>query len=170
MMNDRSRTPTKDLSVAELRRFFISHLNRIYCAKSQLVDKLPQLVHRSYFLDLQQAIIETIEIVEQQIKRMKAVYIALDAFYQPESCVGLDGILDEAFQSIGAADDTAAVRDLSILFYMQNIESIETASFKVMMMVADRLESPEIVQSLRECYDEAREDKALFLAITENYL
>jgi hypothetical protein len=49
MMNDRSRTPTKDLSVAELRRFFISHLNRIYCAKSQLVDKLPQLVHRSYF-------------------------------------------------------------------------------------------------------------------------
>jgi ferritin-like metal-binding protein YciE len=53
---------------------------------------------------------------------------------------------------------------------MQNIESIETASFKVMMRVAERLERPDVAQLLRECYDEAREDKALFLAITENYL
>jgi ferritin-like metal-binding protein YciE len=169
-MNGTPRNPLKELSAAELLRFFISHLNRIYCAKSQLVDKLPQLAQRSYFLDLQQAIFETIEVVQGQIERMKVIYIELDAFYQPESCVGLVGILDEAFQSIGAPGDSAALRDLSILFYMQNIESIETASFKMMMMVADRLERPEVVQLLRECYDEAREDKALLPAITENYL
>jgi ferritin-like metal-binding protein YciE len=134
-MNDAPRIPTKEFSAAELRRFFISHLNRIYCAKSQLVDKLPQLGERSHFLDLRQAISETIEVVELQIERMKEVYIALDTFYQQESCVGLIGILDEAFQSIGSPADTAAIRDLSILFYMQNIESIETASFKVMKTI-----------------------------------
>ena len=62
-MDSPPRTPLKDLSQAELRQFFISHLNRIYCAKSQLIDKLPQLGKRSGFRDLQQAIGETMEVV-----------------------------------------------------------------------------------------------------------
>jgi ferritin-like metal-binding protein YciE len=165
-----SRIPTKELNPKELRHFFISHLNRIYCAKSQLVEKLPELGKRSHFTDLQQAIDETAEVVQNQIIRMKQIYIMLDSWYQPESCIGLVGILDEAFQSIGIPDESGAIRDLSILFYMHNIESIETASFKVMMMVADRLPEPQISQLLLECYDEAKEDKTLFKEITENYL
>jgi ferritin-like metal-binding protein YciE len=164
------RNPANELGEKELRRFFISHLNRIFCAKSQLVEKLPQLASRSHFLDLQQAIDETVEIVNKQIRRMKQIYIMLDAWYQPESCIGLAGVLDEAFQSIGNPEDSPALRDLSILFYMNNIESIEKASFAVMMMVADKLPAPGITQLLLECYDEAREDKILFKQITENYL
>lgn len=169
-MENKPRTPAKELSKQELRHFFISHLNRIYCAKSQLVEKLPELGRRSHFLDLRQAIDETVEVVKQQIGRMKQIYIALDAFYQPESCIGLVGILDEAFQSIGAPGDSPSLRDLSILFYMQNIESIEMASFKMMIHVADRLEQPGIAQLLLECYDEAREDKILLKEIMEKYL
>jgi len=165
-----ARIPAKDLDPKQLRHFFISHLNRIYCAKSQLVEKLPELVKRSYFTDLRQAIDETVEVVQNQIIRMKQIYILLDSWYQPESCIGLVGILDEAFQSIGIPDESGAIRDLFILFYMHNIESIETASFKVMLLVADKLAEPEIAQLLLECYDEAKEDKILFREITENYL
>lgn len=165
-----SRIPTKELTPKELRHFFISHLNRIYCAKSQLVEKLPELGKRSHFTDLRQAIDETVKIVRNQILRMKQVYIMLDSWYQPESCIGLVGILDEAFQSIGIPDESGAIRDLSILFYMHNIESIETASFKVMMLVADKMGEPNIAQLLLECYDEAKEDKVLFKEITQNYL
>ncbi|MDN3583447.1 DUF892 family protein [Mucilaginibacter flavus] len=169
-MENQSRQPSHLLSTEELRVFFISHLNRIYCAKNQLVDKLPQLGKRSHYLDLQQAIGETIDIVRMQIKRMQEIYIRLDTFYQPESCVGLAGILDEAFQSIGAPGDSAALRDLSILFYMYNIESIETSSFKTLLRVADHFPDKAVVQLLVECYDEAREDKVLFRQITEAYV
>jgi len=164
------RIPSKELSGTELRHFFISHLHRIYCAKTQLVEKLPEIGKRSHYVDLRQAIGETVEIVQNQIGRMKEIYIKLDAFYQPESCIGLVGILDETFQSIGDPQDSAALRDLSILFYMQNIESIEMASFKTMIFVAGKLEQPDIAQLLLECYDEAREDKALLKEITANYL
>src|ERR1700761_7565053 len=164
------RTPPKKLSQGELRHFFISHLHRIYCAKSQLIEKLPEIGKRSHYVDLQQAINETVEIVQHQIARMKEIYRKIDAFYQPESCIGLVGMLDEAFQSIGDPQDSAALRDLSILFYMQNIESIEMASFKTMIYVAGKLEQPDIAQLLLECYDEAREDKALLKEITANYL
>jgi len=164
------RNPSKELNAQELRHFFISHLNRIYCAKSQLLDKLPELEKRAQFLDLRQAIGETIEIVALQIDRMKEIYILLDDFYRPESCVGLTGILDEAFQSVGAPNESPSLSDLSLLFYMQNIESIEMASFNMMMLVAGKMQRQDIVQLLRECFDEAKDDKVLLKAITNNYL
>jgi len=169
-MKTQPRNPLKQFSPQDLRRFFISHLHRIYCAKAQLADKLPELGKRSHFRDLQQAIGETVEMIENQIGRIKQMYIALDAFYQPESCAGLSGILDEAFQSIGAPGESPALRDLSILFYLQNIESIEMASFKMMIFVARKLEQPAVSQLLLECFDEAREDKVLLKEITANYL
>jgi ferritin-like metal-binding protein YciE len=164
------RNPSVAPTKKELLHFFLSHLNRIFCAKSELLVKLPILQKRARFLDLQQAITETIEVVSLQIGRMKRIYILLDDFYRPESCVGLLGMLDEAFQTVGAPNESPAISDLSLLFYMQNIESIEAASFQMMMQVADHLECPEVVQLLRECLDEARDDNGLLKAITENYL
>ncbi|WP_428331679.1 DUF892 family protein [Mucilaginibacter sp.] len=169
-MNTPPRNPNTKPDPQELKHFFISHLNRIFCAKSQLVEKLPELSTRSHFLDLKQAIDETVEIVNNQMGRMKQIYILLDAWYQPESCVGLTGILDEAFQSIGNPHESAPLRDLSILFYMQNIESIEIASFKTLMKVIEKLDEPEVTQLLLESYDEAREDKILLNQIIEHYL
>jgi len=169
-MEYQQRNPKKYLSSQELRYFFISHLNRVYCAKSQLAEKLPELAKRSHFLDLQQAIEETVEIVGNQLSRIKEIYIRLDTFYHPESCTGLIGILDEAFQSIGNPADSPSIKDLSILFYMLNIESIEIASFKMMLLVADQIQNEGVQQLLLECYDEAKEDKILLRQITEQYL
>lgn len=168
--NHTPRIPPAEPSAAELRQFFISHLNRIYCAKSQLVDRLPLIGQQSYFRDLHQAIGETVDSVRMQIARLRDIYVRLDTFYRPESCMGVTGFLDEAFQSIGPPFDSPVLRDMSILFYMQNIESIEMASFQVMMRVADKLQETAVAQLLKECYDEAKGDKALFRAITGHYL
>jgi ferritin-like metal-binding protein YciE len=165
-----NRLPDLHLDKDELRSFFLSHLNRIYCAKSQLVEKLPELSREAYYLDLKQAIDETVEAVQFQIIRMRGIFIMMDATYQFENCTGLIGLLDEAFQSISPLSGRPALRDLSILFYMQNIESIEMASFKVMMMIADSLQNPQISQLLLESYDEAKEERILFKQLTEMYI
>ncbi len=164
------RLPIEDIKTEDLADFFISHLNRIYCAKNQLVDQLPRLAGQAHFLDLKQAIEETVEIVENQLKRMREIFILLDTFYTYESCTGLIGLLDEAFQSIGPQGGKPAIRDFSILFYMQNIESIETASFKMLLLTADKMNNPQVAQLVRECYDEANEDRVLFKEITANYI
>ena len=154
----------------QLKQFFLSHLNRIYCAKSQLEQKLPIIAANSYSADLREAVSRTIEAVTVHIGRLEEIYNRLGASYTPESCIGLQGFLDEAFQSIGPPLDRPLVRDLSILFYMQNIESIEMASFEVMTRVADKLNEWNVGQLLRECYDEARHDKALFSSIAGQLL
>ena len=165
-----TRLPQEDITPEELTSFFITHLNRIYCAKSQLVDKLPQLGRHAHFLDLKQAIDETVDVVEDQLKRMREMFILLDTFYTYESCTGLMGLLDEAFQSIGPQAAKPLIRDFSILFYMQNIESVETVSFKIMLLTADKMNNPQVAQLVRECYDEANEDRILFKEITAKYI
>src|ERR1700753_2214019 len=115
------RLPAAGMDKAALRDFFIEHLNRVYCAKDKLAEKLPLLASQAAFLDLQQAISETVEEVHQQLQRLRRIFIVLEAFYQSTSCLGLAGLLDEAFQSIGPRAQDRKIRDLSILFYMQNI-------------------------------------------------
>ncbi len=66
-----NRLPDLHLDQDELRSFFLSHLNRIYCAKSELVEKLPELGKRIYFLDLKQAIDATVDVVRLQIQKMR---------------------------------------------------------------------------------------------------
>lgn len=158
------------LSQDELRQFFVSHLDRIYCAKIQLAEKLPQVAGRLFSAQLQEAIQETVADVQRQLHRLNEIYIRMDTFYHKENCSGLIGVLDEAFQSIGRPQDGPGLRDLAALFYMQEIEGIEIASFKMLMLVADQLHNKEIKGLLAECYGEAREDKALFKALITGYL
>jgi ferritin-like metal-binding protein YciE len=160
----------KDLDSSELKQFFVSHLNRIYCAKSQLEDKLPIITGNAHSHDLRLAVSQTIDVVAVQIGRLEEIYARLGTSYTPESCLGLLGFLDEAFQSIGPPLDRPSLRDLSILFYMQNIESIEMVSFEVMMRVADKLNERSVVELLHECYVEARQDQALFSSMVGKYL
>jgi ferritin-like metal-binding protein YciE len=169
-MEQNARHRLKELPPAALKHFFINHLNRIYCTKTQLADKLPLLNRGSGFPDLRLAIDETITMARLQIERLKAIYLMLNASYQPESCVGIVGILDEAFQSVGKHDDSPALRDLSLLSYMLTIENIEVGAYKVLIIVAGHLKEPGIGHLLTECYNEAQKDKVLFRQITPNYI
>jgi ferritin-like metal-binding protein YciE len=168
-MNEEPRLPEQEMTDRDLLDFFINHLNRIFCAKNQLVEKLPQLRKSAHFRDLEQAIGETVEVVDMQIGRMKHIYILLDRVNHFEHCNGLIGLLDEAFQAIGA-QSTTKYRDLSILFYMQIIESMEVTSFRILMQVAGKLQRPDVEQLLQECYDEAKDDRALLKEISEHYI
>jgi ferritin-like metal-binding protein YciE len=53
---------------------------------------------------------------------------------------------------------------------MQNIESVEMASFQVLEMAAVKLKSKQIKQLIRENYDEAKADRTLLLLITAKYI
>ena len=153
-----------------LKTYFISHLDRIYCAKSHLLERLPEIIDYAHFNDLKHAIAETMDDVEKQIIRMEAIYILLNAESSVESCEGLIGTLEDAFTAIHQQSENSELRDLTILFYLTNIESIEMASFQVLQMAAVKLKNKEISQLLKENFDEARADRMLLLLITSNYI
>lgn len=167
----KSNSPKKiTLGKEKLKTFFINHLNRIYFAKAHLVKWLPQLEHEVYFHDLRLAIRETVDDVEKQMARMELIYELLDESIGNGSINGLTGLIDDAFDAIRQQAGEAELRDMSIIFYLQNIESVEMASFQVLQIAAVKLKNKQVKKLLEENYDEAKADRTLLLLIAAKYI
>jgi len=173
-MNKNPNSPSSwkkiNLGSQKLRIFFLRHLDRIYAAKLHLVSKLPGLEQEVEFADLRKAIAETVADVEKQIARMEVIYSLLDAEACKGSIHGLTGLIQDAFEAIDEQRGEAELRDLSIIFYLQNIESVEMASFQILQMAAIKLRNKHINQLLRENYEEAKADRTLLLLISSKYI
>ncbi|MDB4918160.1 DUF892 family protein [Mucilaginibacter sp.] len=158
------------LGDARLLKFFTDNLDRIYCAKQHMIARFPEIANQAHFKDLNLAIMETVGDVKKQIIRMDEIYARLGVQNLEASCSGLAGMIEEAFIAISEQKDDTALRDMSILFYLQNMESVEVASFQVLQMMAVKMKNPEVLQLLKENLDEAKDDRMLLLLITAKYV
>ena len=167
---EKSRDKIK-LGPKNLKTFFIEHLNKIYSAKAHLVRNLPGIADEVHYADLHDAILETVKDVEKQMARMELVMTLLDAAVSDETCSGIIGMVEEAFQSIRRNKGrNHGLRDLAIAYYMQNIESVEMSSFQVLQMAAVKLKDKQVTKLLNENYREARADRVLMLLIATKYV
>jgi len=173
-MTEKTNTPNSwerlNLGSEKLKLFFLKHLDRIYAAKVHLVERLPSLLDQAQFSDLRNAILDTVANVEKQIARMQLIYTLLDAEVNRGSIHGLAGLIDDAFEAIAEQEGEAELQDLSIIFYLQNIESVEMASFQILQMAAVKLHNSHINKLLKDNYDEAKSDRVLLLLISSKYI
>ena len=159
-----------NLSKQDLIEFFIHHLNKVYAAKSHLLDRLPEILYQVQFQDLEGAIFETIEIVRNQRERMRDIYQIMGAEISSGRVNGLKGLIDDSFEEIKSHQGNAELRDMSIMFYMTNIEATEMASFQVLQLLSVKIGNDKIKALIKENFDEAQSGKALLLLITTKYL
>jgi len=131
---------------------------------------LPVIADEAHFSDLKQAIIDTADDVEKQMARMEVIYELLDAPINKGNHGGLEGLVNDAFASIQKHKTEHALRDLSIAFYLHNIESMEMASFQILQMAAVKLKNNQIKQLLKENFEEAKADRTLVLLIASKYV
>ena len=159
-----------NLSKADLQEFFIHHLNKVYSAKTHLLKRLPEILYQVHFSDLESAIFDTIEIVEKQRERMREIYQIINAIIHDGNINGLKGLIDDSFDEIKAHQNNPELRDMSIMFYMTNIEATEMASFQILQLLAVKIGDNKIKKLIKENFDDAQSDKALLLLITTKYL
>lgn len=158
------------LSPEKLLLFFTDHLNRIYYAKAHLSERLTEIEEHADFLDLKHGIRETHEDVAKQMIRMEEIFTLMDIAISFVKCTDLDNLIEGAFSGIHQYSTEAGLRDLSILYYMQTIESIEMTSFGMLQLMAAQLKNKQIVQLLKENFDEAREDHILLALIAAKFI
>ena len=101
---------------------------------------------------------------------MEKIYQIMQATVSTASPLGLKGLLDDSFKDITNHSSNPELRDMSILFYLHNIESIEMASFQILEMVGVKLKNDRIKELLRENYEQAKTDRTLFLLISAKYI
>jgi ferritin-like metal-binding protein YciE len=159
-----------NLGPRKLEKFFLTHLNRIYCAKLHLVKRLPEISDLAHFNDLQNAMEETTQQVRMQIERMREIYNLLKAEVAIEGHKGLTGLVEDAFVAVKQEGTDPELRDMSILFYMQNIESVEMTSFQVLQIAAVKLKNKRIGQLLQQNFEAAKADRSLLLLVSAKYM
>ena len=152
-----------------LLKFFSGHLNRIYCGKQHVIDSLTLLADKAHFSDLKLAIEELHDDVRKQVDRMNEIYKILNLERNEDGCVGMIALLKEMFEGIDAEGEKPLC-DLSLIFYLQNIESIEATSFQMLRLTALKLQNDEVNQLLKENFDEAKEDRGLLLQISQKFM
>ena len=155
---------------ADIEEFFLHHLNKIYTAKSLLVLELPELMSNAHFSDLREAIEHTIGEVKQQITRMDEIYEALPIDHVKIHSKGLKGLIEDSFGEIKAYSTNPELRDMSILFYLHCIESIETASFQILEMASVKIKNSQVKELIKKNYEDAKADKTLYLLISAKYI
>jgi ferritin-like metal-binding protein YciE len=159
-----------DLAPDKLKVFFLHHLNLIYCAKSHLVERLPEVVEQAGFAELRFAIQETMDDIERQIERMEEIFTLLDTSYSMDGCSDMINYVEQAFKPIHLHGADEELRDMAILYYLQNMESLEMSSFQILLLIAAKLKNKQVLQLLKENFDEAKDDRALLLTIVAKYL
>jgi len=169
MEKDNETLPQGALSAEKLHSFFINHLNRIYCAKCHLQERLSEIRKYAHYTDLIHAITEIVVDVEQQISRMNRIFSLVNEKPGVENCQGVLGLIEDVFSAIKQQRHDPLMSDLSILFYLQNIESIEMASFKMLKLAVPAIDKTEIRRLLKQNFDEASKVLALLQLITEKY-
>ncbi|WPU95699.1 DUF892 family protein [Mucilaginibacter sabulilitoris] len=164
-------TPPSYETIQEgLQPLFFDNLNRIYCAKSHLLERLSEVVEFVAFADLKFAMLGTLDELENQLSRMDELYQLLGLEYSFSSCSGIISVFENAFSAIDLKHDNMVARDLSIFCYLLKVESIELASFQMLEVLSGQLKDDRIKQILEENFEESKADKALMLMIATKYV
>ncbi|QXV63813.1 DUF892 family protein [Mucilaginibacter sp. 21P] len=164
--DDRIKLGTKNLQA-----FFVDHLNLIYAAKRHLVSNLPEIADVVRYNDLRDGILETILDVQKQMVRLETIFGLLHTDMSSERCTAMMGMVEEAFQSMRKYKGRDhSLRDLSVANYMQQIGSVEMASFQILEMASVKIKNSQIRDLLKESYAEARADRTLMLLIATKYI
>ncbi|KIA96759.1 hypothetical protein OC25_02250 [Pedobacter kyungheensis] len=158
------------VSVGLVKSFIVNHLNRIYAAKIHLLKKLPLLLNHVKFSVLQDVILETVKDVENQLARIEMVYNLIDCKASLKRIKGLTSLIDEAFHSIERAINDDEISDLSIIFYLQNIKSVEMSSFQMLQIASAKLGNDEVSELLTENFKAAKMDRLLFVHVSTKYV
>lgn len=141
----------------------------IYCIKSHLQERLPEIRENAHFTDLADAITQTLADVEKQIRQMDEIYRQLGIKHDFENCQGVINMIEDLFSAIYLKSAYPDLRDLSILLYLQNIESIEMASFCMLKLAAEQLDQKEFIPLFQDSFEEAKKDLGLLQLITMKY-
>jgi len=164
------KTDRININSHQIRLFFLDHLNKIYAVKKHLVTSLPKLAEEVEYQDLYEAICDTVNDVDKQVVRMELIFALLDAEVSVDASEDVASLANYGFEAIRLHGSEPVLRDLSIIFYMQNLESLEMASFRILQIAAVKLKNKQVGQLLMENYMEAKADRTLMRLLAAKYV
>ena len=158
------------MDAASLKKVFLMQLANIYSIKTYLVVNLPLIAASASFKDLKFAIEENIDVIKAQLLRIDVIYQLIEENYHPQQCLGIRALTIEAFRVSLSPGMTKLETELSLLYHLRTLESIEISCFSGLTDLALALPNGEMTLLLRQNLDLAKDSKALYDMIMDEYV
>jgi ferritin-like metal-binding protein YciE len=145
---------TKD--IRSMEDLFLHGLQDIYYAENLIVNSLPTMIEKVTNRELAKALRDHLKETENQVIRLNQVFENLGQRPRGTDCPAIDGLIKEADQVVGEADDKK-VLDAAMIGSAQAIEHYEISRYGTLIAWAEELGHDNVTRLLNA---NLREEKA----------
>ncbi len=155
------------MELATLKDLYVHELQDLYSAETQLVEALPVMAEAATHPDLQAAFESHLTETRTHLTRLEELLKLADADTEGETCLGMQGLLEEAHGLIEEEVDPE-ILDAGLIVAAQKVEHYEIAGYGSVRAFAELMgeeESQEII-SLTLAEEKAADEKLTYLAMS----
>jgi len=140
-------------SINTLDDLFVHTLQDIYYAEQQIAKNLPTMIRKATDPQLKQGLEMHLGETQTHIKRLEQVFQMHGQPVKGTTCAAMDGILEEASDILGVANDND-VTDAAIISSAQAVEHYEITRYGTLVAFAKQLGRQDCAAVLQQNLDE----------------
>ena len=140
-------------SINTLDDLFVHTLQDIYYAEQQIAKNLPTMIQKATDPQLKQGLQQHLGETQNHVKRLEQVFQMHGQSAKGTTCAAMDGILDEAKDILGVANDND-VTDAAIISSAQAVEHYEITRHGTLIAFAKQLGRNDCAAVLQQNLDE----------------
>lgn len=156
---------TKDIRT--MNDLFVHQLQDIYYAEQQLTKALPQMADKATDPQLKQGFLDHLQQTKTHVSRLEQVFSMQGAPIKAVDCPAIDGIIEEANDTVGNVDDKA-VLDAALINAAQAAEHYEITRYGSLVAWARQLGRTDCASLLQKTLDEEKETDQKLTRIAES--
>lgn len=150
-----------------LRAYFIESVRDIFWAEKKLVTAIPKMQKAATSEELKDAFAQHLVVTKQQVERLSKVFGLLEVAERGKKCEGMEGLVNEAEESISSTEEGSMTRDVALIIAAQKVEHYEIAAYGGLTAIANVLGEDEIAGLLEDSLAEEKEADELLTSIAE---
>ncbi|QJW92361.1 ferritin-like domain-containing protein [Spirosoma taeanense] len=135
---------------------FMEHIIQdLYSAETQALETMPQLAQRVQNDQLRQAFQTHQRETEGHVKRLEQIAQQMGIEVEGETCMGMQGIIDEAQDTLAQLED-GQLADAAIIGAAQKMEHYEIAGYGTARTLAQQAGQTQIADLLEQTLNEEK--------------
>jgi ferritin-like metal-binding protein YciE len=141
------------MAMESIEELFEHELKDILGGEQALVDALEQMAQESSDRDIRKAYTQHRKETQGQIKRIEKIFRSLGQKPEPETCLGIEGLIKEK-KMFMREKPTEELLEFFNVGAAQKVERYEITSYESLIDMADKLGLTDAVQLLEESLQE----------------
>ena len=141
------------MQLQSLDDVLVDQLADLHSAETQLVQALPRVASSASTPELRTAFEHHLEETRGHVRRLEEAFSELGTTIPKEHCKGMEGLIEEGEEVMGAQGDPSA-KDAALIAAAQRVEHYEIAGYGTARTLADQLGHDEVKRLLNETLNE----------------